>query len=84
MLGHFSFSAAFTYSPFSVQSNRAASTGGALKPPSSWRIDGKPLDLNIRVTDVLRKTNGRWLIIHEHASFPVDMAIGKADFLSKP
>jgi ketosteroid isomerase-like protein len=46
--------------------------------------DGKPLDLNIRVTDVLRKTNGRWLIIHEHASFPVDMATGKADFLSKP
>jgi hypothetical protein len=24
------------------------------------------------------------LIIHEHASFPVDMATGKADFLSKP
>ncbi len=46
--------------------------------------DGKPLDLNIRVTDVLRKTNGRWLIIHEHASFPVDMATGRADFLSKP
>jgi ketosteroid isomerase-like protein len=46
--------------------------------------DGKPLDLHIRVTDVLRKTNGRWLIIHEHASFPVDMATGKADFLSKP
>jgi ketosteroid isomerase-like protein len=42
------------------------------------------VDLNIRVTDVLRKTNGRWLIIHEHASFPVDMATGKADFLSKP
>jgi ketosteroid isomerase-like protein len=45
--------------------------------------DGKPLDLNIRVTDVLRKANGRWLIIHEHASFPVDMVTGKADFSSK-
>jgi ketosteroid isomerase-like protein len=45
--------------------------------------DGKPLDLNIRVTDVLCKANGRWLIIHEHASFPVDMVTGKADFSSK-
>jgi len=45
--------------------------------------DGKPLDLYIRVTDVLRKTDGRWLIIHEHASFPVNMTTGKADFLSK-
>jgi ketosteroid isomerase-like protein len=45
---------------------------------------GKPLDLYIRVTDVLRKTDGKWLIIHEHASFPVNMTTGKADFLSKP
>jgi ketosteroid isomerase-like protein len=45
--------------------------------------DGKPIDLNVRVTDVLRKTNGRWLIIHEHASFPVDLASGKADTQSK-
>jgi len=45
--------------------------------------DGKPIDLNVRVTDVLQKTNGRWLIIHEHASFPVDLASGKADTQSK-
>jgi len=45
--------------------------------------DGKPVELNVRVTDVLRKTNGHWLIIHEHASFPVDLATGKADLLSK-
>jgi ketosteroid isomerase-like protein len=36
------------------------------------------------VTDVLQKTNGRWLIIHEHASVPVDLATGKGDLLSKP
>ncbi|HTY56934.1 MAG TPA: nuclear transport factor 2 family protein [Candidatus Binataceae bacterium] len=46
--------------------------------------DGKPIDLNVRVTDVLQKTNGRWLIIHEHASVPVDLATGKGDLLSKP
>ncbi len=46
--------------------------------------DGKPIELDVRVTDVLRKSNGRWRIIHEHASFPVDMTTAKADFLSKP
>jgi ketosteroid isomerase-like protein len=37
-----------------------------------------------RVTDCLRKTKGRWLIAHEHISFPVDVSTGKADLLSKP
>ena len=46
--------------------------------------DRNRLKLTFRVTDVWRKTNGKWLIIHEHTSFPVDYATGKADFLSKP
>jgi len=37
-----------------------------------------------RLTDVFRKINGKWLIVHEHASWPVDPMTGKADFLSKP
>ena len=46
--------------------------------------DGKPLDLTLRVTDVFKKTNGKWLVIHEHVSWPVDLATGKADMSSKP
>jgi uncharacterized protein (TIGR02246 family) len=46
--------------------------------------DGKPLDSTFRVTKVYRKINGKWLIIHEHDSWPADMATGKADFASKP
>jgi len=45
--------------------------------------DGKPLDLTVRVTDVYRKINGKWLVIHEHVSWPVDLATGKADLSSK-
>jgi uncharacterized protein (TIGR02246 family) len=40
--------------------------------------------LVVRVTDVYRKTGGRWQIVHEHVSVPVDPATGKADLLSKP
>ena len=46
--------------------------------------DGKPLDLTLRVTDVFKKINGKWLVIHEHVSWPVDLATGKADMSSKP
>jgi len=46
--------------------------------------DGSKFDLVVRVSDVLRKTDGKWLIVHEHVSVPVDLMTGKADLLSKP
>jgi uncharacterized protein (TIGR02246 family) len=46
--------------------------------------DGKQVQLVFRVTDVYRKTDGKWRIVHEHVSFPVDPATGRGDFLSKP
>jgi uncharacterized protein (TIGR02246 family) len=45
---------------------------------------GKPSHLVVRSTDVWRKTGGKWLIVEEHNSFPVDLATGQADTLSKP
>jgi ketosteroid isomerase-like protein len=46
--------------------------------------DGNPLDLIVRVTDVYRKIGGKWVCVHEHASWPVDLTTGKADLTSKP
>jgi ketosteroid isomerase-like protein len=45
---------------------------------------GKPLDITVRVTDVYRKIGGKWLIVHEHVSVPVDLMTGQADLQSKP
>ena len=45
---------------------------------------GRKLDMVVRVTDVYRKMNGKWLIVHEHVSVPVDPVTGKADMMSKP
>lgn len=45
---------------------------------------GKKLDLTVRVTDVYRKTGGRWYIVHEHVSVPVDLDTDKGDLTSKP
>ena len=46
--------------------------------------NGTSKELVVRVTDVFRKINGKWLIVQEHVSFPVDVDSGKADLLSKP
>jgi uncharacterized protein (TIGR02246 family) len=45
---------------------------------------GKKVDITVRVTDVYRKINGHWLIVHEHNSFPADPDSGKADLNSTP
>jgi uncharacterized protein (TIGR02246 family) len=46
--------------------------------------DGKPMHVVVRSTDVLRKEKGKWLIVQEHNSLPVDLGTGQADMLSKP
>ncbi len=45
---------------------------------------GQPIDLTVRVTDGYRKIGGKWLIVLEHVSVPVDLATGKPDLSSKP
>jgi len=44
---------------------------------------GGTFDAVLRVTDVLRKLNGKWVIVQEHLSVPVDLFTGKADLKSK-
>ncbi len=45
---------------------------------------GNKLDMTMRATDAYRKIKGKWLIVHEHISAPIDLATGKADLTSKP
>lgn len=45
--------------------------------------DGKPFALNLRETDVYRKIGGKWMIVHVHASVPVDLQTDRGDFLSR-
>ena len=46
--------------------------------------NGKKNELVVRVTDVYRKMGGKWLIVQEHVSVPVDLDTGKPDLISKP
>jgi ketosteroid isomerase-like protein len=45
---------------------------------------GNKMEMTMRATDAYRKVNGKWLIVHEHLSAPIDLTTGKADLTSKP
>lgn len=44
--------------------------------------DGNEFDLRFRITSLVQKTTQGWQYVHEHYSFPVDMATKVADFSS--
>lgn len=52
-----------------------------------WVVTGadkKRITMVFRSTDVFQKINGKWLVIHEHLSFPVDPLTNNVDYMSKP
>ena len=42
------------------------------------------MDLVVRVSDVYRKQAGKWLIVQEHVSVPLDAKTMQPDLMSKP
>lgn len=46
--------------------------------------DGTKVKIAVRTTDIYRKINGKWLIVEEHNSIPVDLNTMKPDMQSKP
>jgi len=45
---------------------------------------GAPIDIWMRYTEGLKRTEGQWRVVHEHISVPVDMGSGKARLDLKP
>ncbi len=46
--------------------------------------DGTQQDMTVRLTDVYKRIDGKWVTVHEHVSWPVDPVTAKVDFNSKP
>lgn len=46
--------------------------------------NGQQSDFWLRATSGLRKMNGKWLIVHDHVSVPIDFESGKALLDLKP
>ncbi len=74
----------FSISDLSVTVVGPVAYGHSIQRGQFIRANGSPADLVVRVSDVYRKIHGKWLIVQEHVSVPVDLDTGKADLLSKP
>lgn len=46
--------------------------------------NGQPSDLWLRATSAVQKIDGKWLIVHDHISVPIDFDSGKAVLNLKP
>jgi len=71
-------------SDLDVVADRNLAYSHSIQHVAGTNKQGKKLDLTVRVTDVYKKVRGRWQIIHEHVSVPVDLETGKPDLASKP
>jgi ketosteroid isomerase-like protein len=71
-------------SDLSVTTDGKLGFGHNIQHFSGTGKDGKPIDLTFRVSDSYKKIKGKWTIVEEHLSFPVDVTTGKADLSSKP
>jgi ketosteroid isomerase-like protein len=76
----------FTVSDLSVMSDGKIAYGHNIQHLSGAMADGTPMEMTVRVTDVYRKIDGKWLIVQEHVSVPIDFSAAKPvpDLMSKP
>ena len=76
----------FTLSDLSVMSDGKIAYGHNIQHLSWTMTDGSLMEMTVRVTDVYRKIDGKWLIVQEHVSVPIDFSAGKPmpDMMSKP
>jgi ketosteroid isomerase-like protein len=74
----------FSISDLSITVVGPVAYGHSIQSEAFTRANGAKGGFAVRVTDVYRKLHGKWLIVQEHVSVPVDLDTGKADLLSKP
>jgi uncharacterized protein (TIGR02246 family) len=51
---------------------------------SGTMTNGREVDMWVRSTVCFRRTNGKWMVTHEHTSVPFDAESGKASVDLKP
>ncbi len=76
----------FEVSDLSVTTDGRLGWSHSIQHVAWMTSDGKPMELTVRVTDCYRKIDGKWLIVLEHVSVPVDLSGPQPvpDLTSKP
>jgi ketosteroid isomerase-like protein len=74
----------FEVSDLAITAGSDIAFSRSIQHVSGTDTKGQPVDFTVRVTDDYRKISGRWLIVQEHISVPVDFSTGKPDLAAKP
>ena len=74
----------FTVSDLAITASGDMAFSHSIQSVSGMDTKGKATEMTVRVTDVYRKTSGKWLIVHEHVSVPVNLDTAKPDMNSTP
>lgn len=61
-----------------VEQSGAIAFAFGLERVRGTMTNGTRVDMWVRFTDGWKRENGRWLVVHEHVSVPVDLESGKA------
>jgi ketosteroid isomerase-like protein len=83
-LATFSGPITFEVKDLAVSGDGTIAYGHSVQRVTGKDMKGQPVEFVVRVTDVYRKTSGKWLIVQEHVSVPIDMSTNKPDMMSKP
>ncbi len=83
-LGTFKGPIKFELSDLSITADGSLGFGHSIQHITGTDTKGKPVDFTVRVTDGYRKIDGKWLIVQEHVSVPVNFDTGKPDMTSSP
>lgn len=74
----------FEVTDFDVTANGELAYAHSIHHFSATDNEGQEVAFTVRVSDVYRKIEGQWLVVHEHVSVPIDLATGEPDMSSKP
>jgi ketosteroid isomerase-like protein len=74
----------FEVTDFNVTADGELAYAHSIHYVSATDSDGQKVEFTVRVSDVYRKIEGQWLVVHEHVSVPIDLATGEPDMSSKP
>ena len=83
-MGEISGPLSFTLSDLAITTVGPVAWSHSIQAMHYAAKDGSKKAFVVRVTDVYRKLAGKWLIVQEHVSVPVDFETGKPDLMSKP
>ena len=68
----------------SISAGDDVAFGHSLNRVSATTTDGRKLDMWWRATICYRRIDGAWMVTHEHASVPFDIASGRASLDLEP